>query len=90
MSGIKSNAWAEFLRMTNISDLAMRARVGRSHLTQVMQGQRRGRNTWKHVLPLLTDAQVFQLKQCATWNPELETMWKETKAARELGMERVA
>lgn len=70
--GIKESALAEFHRslrpMGGVTGLAAKARVGRSHLTQVLAGERSGANTWKHVLPLLIEAQLFQLKQCASWN----------------------
>lgn len=48
--------------------LARRARVGRAYLTRVLNGRESGANTWKHVLPVLSDAAVFYLKQCSAWN----------------------
>lgn len=51
-----------------VGDLAALARVGRCHLVQMLNAQRTGRQTWKHVIPLLSNAAVFHLKQCSAWN----------------------
>lgn len=69
----KEQALVDFYRQLrrdglSVSALARRAFVGRAHLTQVLNGKREGRETWKHVLPALSDAAVFQLKQCSAWN----------------------
>lgn len=51
-----------------ISDLASLARIGRSHLEQMLHGKRSGRQSWKHVIPLLSKEALFHLKQCSAWN----------------------
>lgn len=50
------------------TELARRAGVGRAYLTRVLNGRTTGRNTWKHVLPLLSPTALFHLKQCSAWN----------------------
>lgn len=77
MSGVKEPALMEFTRLlrgrgVSLSELARRARVGRAALSQVLNGARCGRHTWKHVLPLLTPAELSQLKQCSAWNIHAE------------------
>ena len=49
-------------------ELAQRARVGRTALTLIFNGRRCGRDTWKHVLPLLSATALYRLKQCSAWN----------------------
>lgn len=53
---------------TNVTDLARRARVGRTALTLLFNGRRNGQRTWRLVLPLLSPAALFHLKQCSAWN----------------------
>lgn len=69
----KEQALADFyaqLKRDNLtaSELARRAAVGRAYLTRVLNGHETGANTWKHVLPHLSDAALFRLKQCSAWN----------------------
>lgn len=72
MSGLKESALVEFHRslrpLGGVGGLAELARVGRSHLCQVLAGDRSGINTWKRILPLLSDSQVMALTQCGCWN----------------------
>ena len=89
MSGIKDEALAAFIRKihargTSITAIAQLARVGRPHLEQVINGQRSGRQTWKHVFPHLEEAEVFHLKQCSAWNTHAENAWNDEVASREL------
>ena len=51
-----------------VTSLAEAARVGRAHLERVLNGHLSGRHTWKHVLPLLSEAALCHLKRCSTWN----------------------
>lgn len=51
-----------------VSSLAKRAFVGRTQLTLMLNGTRSGRQSWKHVIPCLSDAALFHLKQCSAWN----------------------
>lgn len=60
-----------------LGDLAAISRVGRCHLTELLHGRRTGRNTWKHVIPLLSNEAVFLLKQCSAWNSFAEDIAKE-------------
>lgn len=55
-----------------VSSLAEKARVGRAALTEVFNGRRGGKNTWKHVLPLLSAEALSLLKQCSAWNQSAE------------------
>jgi hypothetical protein len=50
------------------TELARRAGVGRAYLIRVLNRDTSGRNTWKHILPLLSDEALFHLKQCSAWN----------------------
>ncbi len=86
MSGVKEMALMEFHRsikaMGGVSGLAEYARVGRSHLSQVLAGDRAGTATWKHVLPWLSEGQVAQLKLCACWTGRVEAQWQIELAIR--------
>ena len=42
--------------------------IGRSHLNQVLQGHRNGRQKWKRLVAVLPMEGLFLLKQCSTWN----------------------
>jgi hypothetical protein len=55
-----------------VSALAEKARVGRAALTEIFNGRRTGKNTWKHVRPLLNPQALSLLKQCSAWNKEAE------------------
>lgn len=52
--------------------LARRAGVGRAYLSRVLNCDTSGRNTWKHVLPVLSEQALFHLKQCSAWNEHAE------------------
>lgn len=86
MSGVKEMALMEFHRslkaMGGVSGLAEYARVGRSHLSQVLTGDRAGAATWKHVLPWLSEGQVEQLKRCACWSERVDAQWEIELATR--------
>ena len=89
MSGIKDPNLAAFHRKLRargmtVSRLAAESRVGRANLEQMMNGQRNGRNTWKHVMPHLEEAEVFHLKQCSAWNIHAEDAWNAEVASRGL------
>lgn len=79
MSGVKEMALMEFHRslkaMGGVSGLAIKARVGRSHLCQVLSGDRPGVITWRFVLPCLSESQAELLKQCACWTESVEAEW---------------
>lgn len=51
-----------------VTDLARQAKVGRAYLSRVFTRDVTGKNTWKHVLPLLSVEALFHLKQCSAWN----------------------
>jgi hypothetical protein len=51
-----------------VTELAARARLGRCALVQILNGQRPGRHSWKHLLPELSVEALFHLKQCSAWN----------------------
>ena len=86
MSGVKEMALIEFHRslkaMGGVSGLAENARVGRSHLSQVLGGGRPGAATWKHVLPWLSDSQVELLRRCECWTERVEAQWQIELAIR--------
>ena len=86
MSGMKEMALMEFQRslrgMGGVSGLAGYARVGRSHLSQVLTGERAGAATWKHVLPWLSEAQVELLKRCECWTERVAVQWEIELAIR--------
>lgn len=88
MSGVKEMALMEFHRslkaMGGVSGLAVKARVGRSHLTQVLAGDRSGAATWKHVLPWLNEAQVELLRRCECWTERVEAQWEIERGYRAL------
>ncbi len=65
-----------------VSFLAELAHVGRSHLEQVFNGQRAGRNTWKHVIPMLGNKSLFLLKQCSAWNTHADAALANMPQAR--------
>ena len=50
------------------TQLAHEAGVGRAYLTRVLNGHETGMNTWRKVLPLLSEAALFHAKQCSAWN----------------------
>lgn len=52
----------------NVSELAKKARVDRAALTEILNGARNGRNTWKHVVPHLSPKALLLLQQCSAWN----------------------
>lgn len=58
----------------SVKKLAARAGIGRSHLTQVLHGQRRGPQTRLKVLPYMTTAEGLALGweahhyRSSTWN----------------------
>lgn len=69
----KEQALVEFIDQLGrdgmtVTDLAELARVGRSHLEQMLHGHRAGRCTWRHIIPLLSNDAVFLLEQCSAWN----------------------
>lgn len=89
MSGIKDPHLAAFHRKlrargTTVTALAAAARIGRPHLEQMLNGQRTGRQSWKHVFPHLDEAEVFHLKQCSAWNTHAEAAWNDEISSREL------
>jgi len=51
-----------------VGDLAAYARISRPQLTLMFNGHRTGRQSWKHVIPLLSKEALFRLKQCSAWN----------------------
>jgi hypothetical protein len=51
-----------------VTELARQAKVGRAYLSRLFNCDVTGRNTWKHVLPLLSVEALFHLKQCSAWN----------------------
>lgn len=54
------------------TELAARARIGRAYLSRLLNGNVTGKNTWKHLLPLLSIEALFRLKQCSAWNKYAE------------------
>lgn len=89
MSGIKDPHLAAFHRKIRargltVSALAAGARVGRANLEQMLNGQRNGRNTWKHVVAFLEESEVFHLKQCSAWNTHADDAWNAERASRGL------
>lgn len=87
MSGVKDPALSEFQRslrpIGGVSGLAILARVGRSHLSQVLSGDRSGATTWKHVLPILGPSQIDLLKRCQVWREFAEVEWLKISGDRE-------
>ena len=84
----KEQALVDFYRQLereglNCTILATKARVGRAYLTRVFNGHTSGRSTWKHVLPLVSDAAQFHLKQCSAWNNYAAAAWREEWNARQ-------
>lgn len=67
------------LEGTNATELAKSARVGRAYLTRVLNAHKSGVNTWKHVVPLLSSAALFLLKQCSAWNSHAEAALAERR-----------
>jgi transcriptional regulator with XRE-family HTH domain len=67
----------------NATELARRAGVGRAYLSRALNGRVTGKNTWKHVMPHMTEAAVFHLKQCSAWNARAEAAWLEICAWRD-------
>lgn len=92
MSGIKEFALVEFHRsirsLGGVSGLAASARVGRAHLCQVLAGDRSGLQTWKRILPLLTDSQIEGLTRCRCWNESARAEWGRIHEARAVAMVR--
>jgi len=91
MSGIKDPHLAAFLlalkarpEPSNITKLVAAARIGRCHFEQMLSGERTGRQSWKHVMPHLEEAEVFHLKQCSAWNNYAEAAWNDEQAVRGL------
>lgn len=91
MSGVKEMALMEFQRsirgIGGVSGLAIKARVGRSHLTQVLAGDRPGGETWRAVLSCLSEGQVELLRKCSCWTERVEAQWRvemELRAQSEL------
>lgn len=79
----KEQALVDFLNQLDrdgltVGDLAQMARVGRSHLEQVINGHRSGKHTWKHVIPLLSKEALLHLKQCSAWNNFAEASMRGT------------
>lgn len=60
-----------------VTDLAVLSKVGRTTLTLMLNGERSGRQSWKHVIPLLSNEALFRLKQCSAWNDHAEWAAKE-------------
>ena len=56
--------------------------IGRTTLELMLNGHQSGRQSWKHVLPVLSVSALFRLKQCSAWNMHadraLEQLIKET------------
>jgi hypothetical protein len=65
------------------TQLAIEAGVGRAYLTRVLNGHESGVHTWRKVLPLLSPAALFCVKQCSAWNIHAEQAlaWVETLRA---------
>lgn len=59
-----------------VTTLAEKARVGRASLTEVFNCRRTGKNTWKHILPLLSSEALSLLSQCSSWNRYAAHEWK--------------
>lgn len=59
-----------------VTMLAEKARVGRASLTEIFNGRRTGKNTWKHILPLLSSEALSQLELCSAWNEHASHEWK--------------
>lgn len=80
------NAFRSALRASgsNLGDLARRARIGRSALSQILAGSRCGRQSWKHILPCLTEPQLFHLKQSSVWNACAQSALDAIEASRAL------
>lgn len=68
------NFYAQLRRdgIPTVTVLAARTHVGRAHLARLLSancnGRQTGRFTWKHILPVLSPAALFALKQCSAWN----------------------
>jgi hypothetical protein len=62
------------------TELAREAGVGRAYLTRVLNGHESGARTWTKVLPLLSQAALFHVKQCFAWNTHAQRAleWVET------------
>lgn len=64
----------------NATVLARLAGVGRAYLARVLNGHETGKNTWKHVIPLLSKSALFHLKQCSAWNNHAEAALRAHRA----------
>lgn len=78
----KEAALVEFYRQLSldgytVTELADFAKIGRTTLTLMFNGTRTGRQSWKHVIPLLSNEALFRLKQCSAWNHYAEAAAKE-------------
>lgn len=65
-----------------VGDLARLANIGRTTLTLMLNGARTGRQSWKHVIPLLSNEALFHLKQCSAWNNYAATAASEMEASK--------
>jgi len=73
----KEQALVDFYRQLardgfTVSRLADHVRIGRTTLSQMFHGKYTGRNSWKHVVPYLSDAALFHLRHCSAWNSHAE------------------
>lgn len=55
------------------TQLAREAGVGRAYLTRVLNGHETGARTWHKLLPLLSEAALFRVKQCSAWNTHAQS-----------------
>lgn len=57
-------------------DLANEIFVGRTHLSQVLSGQREGRRTWARLVKVMPEEGLSLLRQCSAWNKHAEAAWQ--------------
>lgn len=72
------------------TELAHRAGVGRAYLSRVLNGHETGKNTWKHIMPHISEGALFYLKHCSAWNVDAESAWDVVCVKREQDEKAVA
>jgi hypothetical protein len=55
-----------------VLELAKQTRIGRTTLILMLNGDRTGKHSWKHLLPYLSVPALFHLKLCSAWNIHAE------------------
>lgn len=75
MSGMRPIQMTLFLRSLRargktLSKIADELFIGRSHLSQVVNGRRSGGHTWRKLKKVLTVDELKLLETCSTWKPQ--------------------